>query len=178
VYDHDGLTIAMRVVGLDRPKMLEQWFRMGEAQNLTQFQDALRMASVPMWNANYADSDGHILLVDNGLLPRRRSGTYEFWTNLVPGNTSRTLWTDYHSYEELPKSLDPPAGFNQNENEAPWFADKALVGGQQVSRVLRSAARIHADVAHQTVPSYVGRDATHDLRRVCREQAFDQNGGS
>lgn len=122
VYDRDGLTVAMRVVGLDRPKMLEQWFRMGEAQNLPQFRSALEMMSVPMWNANYADSDGHILLAFDGLLPHRNTGDYDYWTHLVPGDTSKTLWTSYHDLADLPQSLDPAAGFNQNENETPWFS--------------------------------------------------------
>ncbi len=122
VYDQNGLTVAMRVVGLDRPRMLEQWFRMGEAQNLPQFRAALQMMSVPMWNANYADADGHILLTFDGLLPRRNQGDFNYWSHLVPGDTSKTLWTGYHDLKDLPQSLDPSSGFNQNENEAPWFS--------------------------------------------------------
>jgi acyl-homoserine-lactone acylase len=120
VYDERGVTLAMRVVGLDRPKMLEQWFRMGEAQNLEQFKDALRMMSVPMWNVNYADADGHIMLVFDGLVPKRKIEDYSYWAKVVPGDTSKTLWTEYHSFDDLPKSIDPPSGFNQNTNEPPW----------------------------------------------------------
>ncbi|HEY1950842.1 MAG TPA: penicillin acylase family protein [Bryobacteraceae bacterium] len=120
VYDQDGLTLAMCVAGLDRPKMLEQWFRMGEAQNLDQFKAALRMMSVPMWNANYADAGGHIMLVFDGLVPKRATGDWSYWSKVVPGDTSKTLWMDYHSFDELPKSIDPPSGFNQNTNEPPW----------------------------------------------------------
>ena len=120
VYDSQGLTLAMRVAGLDRPKMLEQWFRMGEAQNLEQFKNALRFMSVPMWNANYAGSDGHIMLVFDGLVPKRGFGDWPYWSKIVPGDTSKTLWKDYLSFDELPKSIDPPSGFNQNTNEPPW----------------------------------------------------------
>lgn len=120
VYDDHGITLAMRVAGLDRPKMLEQWFRMGEAQNLEQFKDALRMMSIPMWNANYADADGHIMLVFDGLVPKRTIEDFSYWAKVVPGNTSKTLWTEYHSFDDLPKSIDPPSGFNQNTNEPPW----------------------------------------------------------
>lgn len=120
VLDDQGVTLAMRVAGLDRPKMLEQWFRMGGAQTLNEFERALRMGSIPMWQANYADSAGHILLVFNGLVPRRPTGDYADWSKVMPGNTSKTLWTDYLKYDELPKSLDPVSGFNQNANEPPW----------------------------------------------------------
>ena len=121
VYDSNGMTVAMRVAGLDRPKMLEQWFRMGGARNLAEFIGALKMMSVPMWNQNYADADGHIMMICDGLVPKRKSGDYAYWGKVVPGDTSDTLWTDYLSYDELPKSIDPPSGWNQNTNEPPWM---------------------------------------------------------
>jgi acyl-homoserine-lactone acylase len=121
VFDEKGMVVAMRVAGLDRPKMLEQWFRMGEAKNLEEFKSALRMMAVPMWNANYADAYGHIMMVYDGLVPRRSIGDVKFWAGVVPGDTSKTMWTEYLSFDELPKSLDPPSGFNQNVNEPPWF---------------------------------------------------------
>ena len=120
VFDGNGVVVAMRVAGLDRPKMLEQWFRMGEAQNLEQFRKALRMMAVPMWNANYADADGHIMIVFDGLVPKRKVGDNAYWAKVVPGDTSKTLWDGYLTFDQLPKSLDPPSGFNQNTNEPPW----------------------------------------------------------
>jgi acyl-homoserine-lactone acylase len=122
VYDANGVTVAMRVAGLDRPKMLEQWFRMGEAQTLEEFQAALRLMSVPMWHANYADDQGHIMFVFDGLVPRRRGHDFQYWSRVVPGDTSETLWTDYLSFDELPKSIDPISGWHQNANEPPWLA--------------------------------------------------------
>ena len=120
VFSGNGVTVAMRVAGLDRPKMLEQWFRMGEAHTLEEFKSALRMMAVPMWNVNYADADGHIMIVFDGLVPKRKLGDFAYWSKVVPGNTSDTLWTGYHSFDELPKSIDPPSGFHQNTNEPPW----------------------------------------------------------
>ncbi len=121
VFDENGVTIAMRVAGLDRPKMLEQWFRMGEARSLQEFQSALRMMSVPMWHANYADDQRHIMFVFDGLVPRRRVRDFQYWSGVVPGDTSETLWTDYLSFDELPKSVDPSSGWHQNANEPPWL---------------------------------------------------------
>lgn len=121
VFDETGATIAMRVAGLDRPKMLEQWFRMGEARTLEEFQSALRMMSVPMWHANYADDQGRIMFVFDGLVPKRRVHDYQYWSRVVPGDVAETLWTDYLSYDELPKSIDPSSGWHQNANEPPWL---------------------------------------------------------
>jgi acyl-homoserine-lactone acylase len=122
VYDENGLTLAMRVAGIDRPRMLEQWFREGEATNIEAFKQALRIMAVPMWHANYADDQGHLMFVFDGLVPRRSGHDYSYWNKIVPGDTSATMWTDYLSFDELPKSIDPPAGWNQNANEPPWDA--------------------------------------------------------
>jgi acyl-homoserine-lactone acylase len=121
VYDENGLTIAMRVAGLDRPRMLEQWFKMGEARTLDEFRAALRIMAVPMWHANYADDRGHIMFVFDGLVPKRRQHDFTYWSGIVPGDSSETLWTDYLTFDELPKSIDPPSGFHQNANEPPWL---------------------------------------------------------
>jgi acyl-homoserine-lactone acylase len=120
VYDERGLTVAMRVAGIDRPKMLEQWFRMGEATNLEQFRSALNMMSVPMWNQSYADDQGHSMIVCIGTVPKRKMGDYAYWSKVVPGNTSETMWDSYLTLNELPTSLDPPSGWSANTNEPPW----------------------------------------------------------
>jgi acyl-homoserine-lactone acylase len=138
VFDDKGMVVAMRVAGLDRPKMLEQWFRMGEAKNLEEFKTALKMMAVPMWNANYADADGHILMVYDGLVPRRSTGDVKYWATVVPGNTSKTMWTDYLSFDELPKSLDPASGFNQNVNEPPWFMTMPMLDASKYPEYLSS----------------------------------------
>ncbi|HEU5258183.1 MAG TPA: penicillin acylase family protein, partial [Vicinamibacterales bacterium] len=127
VYDQDGLTVAMRVAGIDRPKMLEQWFRMGEATNLEAFKRALQLMSVPMWHANYADDNGHLMFVFDGLVPRRNGHDYEYWSHVVPGDSSATMWTDYLSFDELPKVIDPSAGWTQNANQPPWDATLPLL---------------------------------------------------
>jgi acyl-homoserine-lactone acylase len=57
----------------------------------------------------------------NALVPVRGKGT-DFWKafGVLPGNTSATLWTKYHPYEDLPCVIDPPSGWLQNANDPPW----------------------------------------------------------
>jgi acyl-homoserine-lactone acylase len=78
--------------------------------------------AVPMWHANYADDQGHLMFVFDGLVPRRNGHDYDYWNKIVPGDTSATMWTHYLSFDELPKSIDLPAGWIQNANEPPWDA--------------------------------------------------------
>ncbi|MBV8820131.1 MAG: penicillin acylase family protein [Acidobacteriaceae bacterium] len=120
VVDRNGITAALRVTGMDRPRMLEQLWRMGLAQNLDQFQDAMRMVQLPLFNTMYADADGHILYLFNGAVPVRPIGDYKFWSGMVPGDRSDLIWNKAHSYEDLPRVVDPPSGFVQNCNDPPW----------------------------------------------------------
>lgn len=56
----------------------------------------------------------------NGTLPKRKSGDVAYWAGVLPGDRSDTLWTEIHTYEDLPKVIDPPSGWVQNTNDPPW----------------------------------------------------------
>ena len=60
--------IAMRVAAIDRPRLFEQFWRMGLAKNLDEWQDAMRMQQLPLFNTVNADRDGHIAYVYNATL--------------------------------------------------------------------------------------------------------------
>jgi acyl-homoserine-lactone acylase len=120
VVDRGGMMIALRVAGLDRPRMFEQFWKMGLAHNLEQFQDAMRMQQLPLFNTAYADRDGHIMYLYNAAPPVRSRGDYRFWAGVVPGDESKLIWSKIHPYEDLPKVIDPPNGFVQNCNDPPW----------------------------------------------------------
>jgi acyl-homoserine-lactone acylase len=122
VAERDGHPIAMRVAGLDRPGALAQYWAMDTAHNLAEYQAALQRMQIPTFNNVYADRDGHIQYFYMGLVPRHPSGDLAFWKSTVAGNTSSTLWTQYLSYDELPKVVDPAGGTVQNSNDPPWNA--------------------------------------------------------
>lgn len=122
VFDRaDKTVIALRVAGLDRPGMLHQYFDMVTAKNYEAFTAAMKRLQVPTFNISYADKDGNVEYIFNGIAPKRKSGDVAFWRGLVPGDSSEYLWTDVHPYEELPRVTNPPAGFIQNTNDPPWF---------------------------------------------------------
>ncbi|BAZ11510.1 peptidase S45, penicillin amidase [Calothrix sp. NIES-4071] len=120
VTQKDGKPIALRVVGLDRPGALEQWWDMGRAQNLSQFQKVLRRLQLPMFTVMYADREGHIMHLFNGQVPVHSQGDFKYWEGVIPGDTSKTLWTKIHPYQDLPRVIDPPSGWLQNANDPPW----------------------------------------------------------
>lgn len=117
----DKTVVALRVAGLDRPGMLHQYFDMVTAKNYAAFTAAMKRLQVPTFNISYADRDGNIEYIFNGIAPKRKSGDNAFWRGLVPGDSSEYLWTEVHPYEDLPRVTNPPAGFIQNTNDPPWF---------------------------------------------------------
>lgn len=123
VFDRpDGKTVALRVAGLDRPGGLSQYWEMGLSKSFAQFEKALRKLQVAKFNIVYADKEGHIQFLDNGILPKHDKGDLAYWNGFVPGDTSATLWTDILSYDDLPKVTDPASGFVQNANDPPWVS--------------------------------------------------------
>ena len=119
VDEGEGRALAVRVVGLDQPGALEQWWDMGRARNLREFEDAVRELRIPMFTIVYADRDGHALHLFNGRVPIRPKGDWD-WSATVPGNSDQTLWTATHPYRDLPRVVDPPSGWLQNANDPPW----------------------------------------------------------
>ncbi|HEY9665748.1 MAG TPA: acylase [Coleofasciculaceae cyanobacterium] len=120
VAQKEGKAVAVRVVGLDQPNMMEQLWDMARASQISEFEGALGRLQLPMFNILYADRNGHILYVFNGQVPIHPQGDWRYWQGIVPGDTSATLWTKTHPYRDLPRVLDPPSGWLQNANDPPW----------------------------------------------------------
>jgi acyl-homoserine-lactone acylase len=127
VAERGGMTVAMRVAAIDRPRLFEQFWRMGLAHNLAEWETAVRMQQLPLFNTAYADRDGHILYLYNATLPVHPTGDYQFWQGVVPGDRSDLIASAIHPYEDLPKVVDPPNGFVQNSNDMPWTSAYPMV---------------------------------------------------
>jgi acyl-homoserine-lactone acylase len=115
-----GKALALRIAGLDQPHLLEQYWRMARSHNLKDFERALSMLQMPMFTVMYADKRGHIMHLFGGRVPVRAQGDWAFWSRPVRGDTSATLWTRTHLYNQLPRVVDPDSGWLQNANDPPW----------------------------------------------------------
>ena len=119
--DRRGVAVALRVPPADRPRMFEQFWRMGLAKNFDQWRDAMRMQQLPIFHTMYADRDGHIMYVYNAAPPLRERGDYAYWNGVVPGDQSALIAGDkIVPFDELPQAIDPPSGWVQNSNDSPW----------------------------------------------------------
>src|SRR6266496_2550886 len=112
---------AVRVAGLDNDKIFEEYHKMMSAKNFSEFESALKMMQIPMFNVIYADKDGNIFYLFNGNLPKRPEGDFPFWRGTIDGTRSNLIWQEALGYDALPKVFNPPAGFLQNANDPPWL---------------------------------------------------------
>src|SRR5574341_503305 len=111
---------ALKSSILDEVRYFEEWYAMNKARNLREFLSILRMNVIPMFNLAYADVDGNIFYLWNGMVPKRLDDGTDYRLD-VPGDTGKYVWKGLHKLEELPQLLNPGGGYVQNCNDPPWY---------------------------------------------------------
>ncbi|GMQ26974.1 acylase [Algoriphagus sp. oki45] len=111
---------SIRFGALQRVGAPEQWWRMNKAKNFAEWESAMNTMQLTNFNTVYADRYDTIFYVSNGLLPKRSPG-FDY-SGTVPGNTKKTLWTEFHTFSELPQQVNPPSGYLFNTNHSPFKA--------------------------------------------------------
>lgn len=115
----DQGTFAWSFAAHEAVAAVEQWYHMGRATNLSEFQAALARQDIPCTNIVYADQDHNIMYISNGTFPVRDE-RYD-WNGVLPGNTKQTLWSDeLHPISENPQVINPMAGYVFNTNNTPY----------------------------------------------------------
>jgi acyl-homoserine-lactone acylase len=122
VRERAGHALALRAVGTELSGWIEQWWQMGTASNFAEFESAIRPNVISTQNITYADAAGRIMLFYGGNTPVRSIGDRAYWEGVVPGTTSVNLWTQLHTFDDMPRIVDPPGGWLQNANDPPWWA--------------------------------------------------------
>lgn len=116
--NRDGL-YAIRFPAYQDIRAAEQWYRMNKARNLREFEAALKMQAIPLFNVIYADNQGNIMMHSGGKVPLRDPALD--WSQPVAGTSSRYLWKQIVPYELMPTILNPECGYVYNCNQTPLF---------------------------------------------------------
>ena len=105
-----------------------------EARNLGEFRDALRQNQLSGFNILAADEDDIFYasgsrsgILNPGLslrVPRDGTDPYETWQGILP-------------FDQLPQATNPPSGYYQNANNAPWYSAPGQIFESQVPYYLR-----------------------------------------
>jgi penicillin amidase len=113
-----GKSISVKIAGLEKGGMLKQLYQMALSEDLSSFKDALSLNSLLVHNITYADDQGNIFYLYNGIIPKRDTSLN--WKAPVDGSLKKSQWQGYHTLEELPQLLNPDCGYVQNCNNDPF----------------------------------------------------------
>ncbi|HEY0261758.1 MAG TPA: penicillin acylase family protein [Chitinophagales bacterium] len=91
-------------------------YEMAKATNYEDFWKAMRSNhALALFNMVYADDKDNIFYLSQGEMPDRKDQSYD-WTKVLPGNTSKTLWTDLVPLDSMPHVINPKCGYVFNTN--------------------------------------------------------------
>ena len=111
---------VIRSINVEWLRQYEGFFELQQSDSLREFQRALGRGLTVTSNYTYADVDGNILYAWNGRLPRRPDEAFDYSLD-VPAADRRLFWKGIHRASDLPWILNPPSGYVQNANNAPWY---------------------------------------------------------
>ncbi len=100
-------------------RYFEGFWRLSRARSFGEFQRVMDLGIIPQSNFTYADAAGNIFYLWNAMLPKRLQDGTTFDLD-VPGATAKYTWGPMHPARDLPRLLNPPGGYVQNANNAPW----------------------------------------------------------
>lgn len=95
----------------------EQWYRMNKATNLYEFEKAIHMEAIPLFNIIYADRQGNIFWQSGGMFPIRPKPELSHLP--MDGTRSDIVWHQLLPYDKKPALLNPDCGYVFNCNETP-----------------------------------------------------------
>lgn len=110
----DSQPLALRWALHDSAPLLQALSAMNRAGNCEAFRAALERWECPGQNFVYADAEGNIAYQATGKIPVRHPEHQGMVP--VPGWTGEYEWRGWIPFEELPASLNPPAGFVATAN--------------------------------------------------------------
>ncbi|WP_370179542.1 penicillin acylase family protein [Alteriqipengyuania sp.] len=120
VIKNDKGAFAVRFAALGSIDQLDAYYRLNRSENLAEWREIMARGQIPSTNFIYGDAEGNIAYIYNAAIPDRPKG-YD-WRGVLPGDTSKALWTGKVPYESLPQYFNPASGWVMNANNTPFLA--------------------------------------------------------
>ncbi len=114
----DNEFLAVRVPRLYDGSRIIQSLAQTKAKNFEEWYAAVSQQRLQTFNTMYADADGNIFYLYNGVMAERDPA--KDWTKPVNGSDPANEWGPFHPVEELPQVLNPISGYMQNCNSTPF----------------------------------------------------------
>jgi acyl-homoserine-lactone acylase len=120
VYRNESKVFVLRSMALESWRYFEGFQDLMSSRSLKDYESRLRRNLIPTSNFTYADSAGNIFYQWNARLPKRLDDGTGYELD-VPAVDRKYFWRGVHPLADLPHLLNPPGGYMQNANNAPWF---------------------------------------------------------
>lgn len=131
-------TISMQWTGHRPTQELRAILDLARATDWSEFRTAIAAFQVPAQNIIYADAEGSIGIVVNGLFPIRAMGRGRF---PVDGSSGDHDWMGFVPLDQVPSSLNPDQGYLVSANQLPTLESGPYLGWTWADRY--RAARIN-----------------------------------
>jgi acyl-homoserine-lactone acylase len=113
----DGKWISVRLMQ-EPVKALMQSYGRTKAPGYAAFKEIMELHTNSSNNTVFADAAGNIAYFHANFVPRRDP----HWSRPVDGSDPATEWGELYEVDESPGLLNPPSGWIQNTNNAPYSA--------------------------------------------------------
>lgn len=152
----------------------EQWFRMNKSQNRQEFENALRMDAIPMFNFIYADKAGNILMHSGGKIPQRDTALP--WKQPLDGSTSRYKWTSCMPYENKLSVWNPACGYVFNANNTPLHCTGSSCNRNDRFVGLQLFENNRGNVFSRYFENHEGKFTDADIHRIKYDKSYAFDG--
>ena len=168
---------ALRYTTFGDVRQIEQYYRLNKARDFGEWRDIMRTQGIPGTNFVYADAAGHIGMFYNARFPARAPGFD--WKGVLPGDTSKALWTAYLPFDADPQVVDPKSGWVANSNNTPFIATgagdnldpKSFAPEMGIESFVTNRARRFEEL-FAAAPARISRT---DLLRIKFDKAYSRN---
>ncbi|HLP52944.1 MAG TPA: penicillin acylase family protein [Chitinophagales bacterium] len=114
---------AINFPGAKDLRATEQWYHMNKATNFKQFEQALKMEAIPLFNIMYADVEGNIFYESGCQVPLRDSTLN--WHLPITANSSAYKCSRLVPYYQKPQMLNPDCGYLFSCNQTQYAVSGA-----------------------------------------------------
>lgn len=165
---------AVRFPGSMDIRATEQWYKMNKARNWREFEQAIKMEAIPLFNIVYADVNGNIFWQSGCQVPHRDSTLN--WNQPVDGTNPRYTWNKLLPYERKPSLLNPDCGYLFSCNQTPFYTSGEECNWKGCFVGIQQFNYNRGERFDELLKAIPGKITWADFHRIKFDKSYSHNG--